>query len=244
MKRPLPIDYIQDLEHSAQGLNTAEVKLRRTSYGENRIVEHSTGGLRALLIDTIKDPMLWFLLITSVLFAITREYTEAFILLIALIPFLGMDAYLHHRTQASTESLGSRLASHARVLRNAIEQTINTIELVPGDIVLLSAGDTIPADGIFVSVQQFQVDESTLTGEAFPVRKLALENLPHLQTSELVAEQHWGFAGTNTLTGSARMMVTYTGKKPSMERLSSQCSMVAMSEHRYNRQWPVWLRFS
>lgn len=212
MKRTIPIDCIYDLKHSAQGLNDAQVKQRRANYGENRIVEQSTGGLRALLIDTIKDPMLWFLLTTSALFAITREYAEALILLFALIPFLGMDAYLHHRTQASTESLGSRLAAHARVLRNEIELTVNTIELVPGDIVLLSAGETIPADGIFVSVHQFQVDESTLTGEAFPVRKLAPENLTRLQTSDLVEDQHWGFAGTNTLSGSARMMVTYTGK--------------------------------
>ncbi|MEW6982169.1 cation-translocating P-type ATPase [Colwelliaceae bacterium 6471] len=213
MQRTLPTDCINDLKHSVQGLNDAEIKQRRTDYGENRIAEHIKGGLWTLIIDTLKDPMLWFLVITSALFAITGEYTEASILLIALIPFLGMDAYLHHRTQASTESLGNHLASHARALRNGIEQTIDTLELVPGDIVLLSAGDTIPADGVFISVQHYQVDESTLTGEAFPVHKLALENANQLQPSELIDEQHWGFAGTNTLTGSARMIVTYTGKE-------------------------------
>ncbi|QUN05285.1 cation-transporting P-type ATPase [Shewanella yunxiaonensis] len=212
MPRTLSSDRIHDLEHSAQGLNDAEVSQRQARYGRNLIAERHQGSWRALIMDTLKDPMLWFLLVTSILFAFTQQYTEAVILLMALIPFLGMDAYLHRRTQASTESLGRRLASQARVLRNGKEQSLNTIELVPGDIVLLAPGDTIPADGVFVSVQAFQVDESTLTGEAFPIRKQALETSLQLQPSARIAEQHWGFAGTNTLTGSARMMVTRTGK--------------------------------
>ncbi|WP_105265471.1 cation-translocating P-type ATPase [Pseudoalteromonas sp. T1lg76] len=212
MQRTIPPERLDDLKKADSGLDDAEIMQRRMRYGDNRIAEQVSGGLWALIIDTIKDPMLWFLLITSGLFAVTGELTEAGILLLALIPFLGMDAYLHRRTQASTQSLGRRLASQARVVRHAKELTIASVELVPGDLVLLDPGDSLPADGVFVGVQQLQVDESTLTGEAFPVHKLALQEPDKLKATERVAATHWGYAGTRVLTGSGRMLVTHTGK--------------------------------
>lgn len=92
--------------------------------------------------------MLWFLLGTSSLFLLVGELTEAIILLIALIPFLGMDAYLHRRTQASLASLGSCLTTQTTVIRNGQQQRIVATELVPGDLVLLGVGESCPADAI------------------------------------------------------------------------------------------------
>ena len=125
--------------------------------------------------DTARDPMLWFLVLTAGLFGLLGQVTESLTLLVAMAPLLGMDAYLHRRTTASSAGLASRLASSARVLRDGQWQDIPSRELVPGDLVEVTPGDYFPADGLLVSGSGLQVDESTLTGESLPVAKRILE---------------------------------------------------------------------
>ena len=132
MKRNIPLERLQGLGANDQGLSEAEVAGRRSQYGDNRIIETIEGGWQQLLRETLKDPMLWFLLGTSVLFGLVGERTEAVVLLLALIPFLGMDAFLHRRTQASISGLSTHLASRARVVRNAGVTSIDATELVDG----------------------------------------------------------------------------------------------------------------
>jgi Ca2+-transporting ATPase len=155
--------------------------------------------------------MVWFLLGTSVLFAFVGEWTEAIIMLVALLPFLGMDAFLHRRTHASTAGLSSRLASVASVLRNGATVTLAATELVPGDLVVVGVGEAFPADGLVVRGEELQADESALTGEAYPVHKLPLAELARLDGEAKVDSQHWGFAGTRLLTGKAWLRVIHTG---------------------------------
>ena len=128
--------------------------------------------------------MLWFLLGTSGLFAVLGQWSESAVLLIALLPLLGMDAYLHQRTHASVQGLSSRLASSASVERDGTIQSVPATALVPGDLVILSAGDAIPADGLLVSGERMQADESALTGEAFPVAKSPLARWPRRSEAE------------------------------------------------------------
>ncbi len=155
--------------------------------------------------------MLWFLLSTSALFAIAGEWTEASVLLAAMVPFFGMDAFLHRRTQASLEGLSSLLAGDACVLRGGQEIRVPATELVPGDVVLLKASEPFPADGVLIEADQVQVDESALTGEALPVRKFAVEQLPKTPATARVAAETWGYAGTRVLTGKGRLLLGHTG---------------------------------
>ena len=100
MLRAVPLERVQGLD---RGLGSDEAAGRAARYGRNLILETAEPAWRQLLRETLKDPMLWFLLGTSGLFAVTGDLTEAVILLAALVPLLGMDAYLHRRTQASVE---------------------------------------------------------------------------------------------------------------------------------------------
>ena len=213
MRRAPPLNRWPDLTALDSGLSSEEVSERLRTYGPNRIVESTTGGWTAVLADTARDPMLWFLLGTSGLFAIVGEYIEAAILLAALVPFFGMDAFLHRRTQASTEGLSSRLANRAIVLRDDVQNQVAATELVPGDLVITAAGETFPADGLIVRGESLQVDESLLTGEAFPVRKQPLTSLDGYVTGLPLDEVHWGCAGTRLLTGEAWLRVAYTGRE-------------------------------
>jgi Ca2+-transporting ATPase len=153
--------------------------------------------------------MIWFLVIVSVLFVAIGDYSEAAILAVAVVPLVGMDLYLHRRTQASTQGLASRLTSQAAVVRNGSTLTVSAREIVPGDLVEVASGVPFPADGLFVLGNDLQVDESSLTGEAYPVRKRPID--PASARLSSVDLAHWAFAGTRLLTGSARVRIVSTG---------------------------------
>jgi Ca2+-transporting ATPase len=211
MLRSVPLQRLTGLTSPEQGLSDAEAAARRAQYGANLIVETPTAGWQPLLRETVKDPMLWFLLGTSVLFAVVGERNEAIILLLAMIPFFGMDAFLHRRTQASVEGLSGRLSHKAAVLRDDTWRGIAATELVPGDLVTVTANESFPADGLIVHADALQVDESALTGEAYPVRKKPPPPLTPYDDEAKVDGIHWGLAGTRVLTGSARVRIVYTG---------------------------------
>jgi Ca2+-transporting ATPase len=211
MRRSITPTRLQKFAVEDGGLSAGEVEALRRQYGANDIVETPPGGWRELARETAKDPMLWFLVATSGLFAVIGDYVEALVLSAALVPFVGMDAFLHRRTQASTEGLRSRLATRARVVRDANVAEIAATELLPGDLVLVSAGTPFPADGIIVAGDSLQADESVLTGEAYPVRKQPLPRLPVLDGEAGVDSVHWGFAGTRLLTGAVTLRVASTG---------------------------------
>src|SRR5512140_2775043 len=213
MRRSLPIDRVRGLVPDPRGLTTAEVAARRQRFGPNDIVEVAGNPWWDLLRDTAKDPMIWFLIATSVLYGVMGDTAEALTVLGATVPLVGMDAWLHRRTQASTEGLSSRLATSATVVRDGVESQIAAIDVVPGDLALVTTGEPFPADGVVIGGAELQVDESALTGESFPVRKRPLTELPASGAEPIVDDQHWGFAGTRLLTGRAMLRVTFTGSE-------------------------------
>jgi len=176
-------------------------------FGANAIVDEPAGHWLELLLDTARDPMIWLLIGTGVLYALIGDRNEALVLFAAIVPVVGMDAWLHRRTRISTQGLRGRLASRATVLRDGAASVIPAVELVPGDLVLMTAGESLPADGLIVRGEALQVDESALTGEAFPVHKTPLRGV----ADPAVDAIHWGFAGTRLLAGDASLCVTTTG---------------------------------
>jgi Ca2+-transporting ATPase len=154
--------------------------------------------------------MIWFFAATSALYAGVGQVVEAVTLLAAIVPLVLMDVFLHRRTQASTEGLKSRLAERAGVMRDGELIDIPATDVVPGDLAVVTSGETFPADGIIVDGADIQADESSLTGESYAVRK-RLRAEPPRTAEEPIAYEHWGFAGTRLLTGRASLLVAYTG---------------------------------
>ncbi|RRQ23840.1 cation-transporting P-type ATPase [Guyparkeria sp. SCN-R1] len=213
MPRPLPPNRLELLATPEAGLTSMEAGRRLSLFGPNRIIEATAGSWVDVLKSSVTDPMLWFLLASSLLFAWLGDLGEAMILLVALLPLLAMDAWLHRRTQASTAGLKSKLAATARVRRDGSTVTRPAAELVPGDRVLLSAGEPVPADGLLVRVEGLQVDESLLTGESYPLRKATLP--PNTLPGGLPDEANWVQGGTRVLAGSGEMLVVHTGAETS-----------------------------
>jgi Ca2+-transporting ATPase len=209
MRRKVPLERLAGLLDTERGLTAPEVSERARLYGLNDIVETPPGTWRELARDTLRDPMLWFLLGTAVLFAFLGDYAEAITLACAIVPLIGMDAYLHRRTQASTRGLKSRLADTARVLRGTTVLEQPARDLVPGDLVEVGSGEAFPADGLILAAENMQVDESVLSGESLPVPK---QRFVREEGAEpLVDGIHWAAAGTRLLTGRARVRIAYTG---------------------------------
>lgn len=202
------MDSMPALTSGEAGLSASQVAAQRR-HGYNEIVPATSQGWLAIARDTARDPMLWFLVLASVLFGLLGQLTEALILLVAMVPLLAMDAWLHRRTRASTGGLESRLASTARVLRDGQWAEVAARELVPGDLVAVHPGEYFPADGLLVSGSGLQVDESTLTGEAQPVRKQVLQ--PTWPLPPRADESCWGMAGTRVLTGTAWLRIACIG---------------------------------
>jgi len=189
----------------SDGLDDAGTEAARQVFGPNLIAEQPAGTIAKLVRETVADPMIWFLLATSGIFGLTGQYTDMVILLVAILPLFGMDFYLHRRTQASIEGLRSVLATSANVLRNGRKLRVPSQDIFPGDLVFVAPGETFPADGVIVSGDLLQAEESSLTGEAYPVLKK-----PN-GASTTPAETSWAFAGTRLLTGNAAVRVIFTG---------------------------------
>ncbi len=210
-RRLAPLDRLSDCSLPPRGLSQADAARSLALHGPNQILERTSHPWLALLEDTAKDPMIWFFGGTAALYGLVGRTTEAWTLLGAIAPLLGMDVYLHRRTNASTRSLASRLATSARVLRDGIEQEIPAEQVVPGDLVILRPGEPLPADGVLLAGAEIQVEESALTGEAYPVRKRPLSGDAPMQLE--IDEAHWLLAGTRLLTGEARFRVVFTGRE-------------------------------
>ena len=207
----LPTDRLGPDWPRSPGLTAGRALDARQRHGPNDIVEAVQHPWWALARDTASDPMIWFFAGTSALYGIVGQVAEAATLLGAIVPLVLMDVFLHRRTQASTEGLKSRLASRATVVRDGVPIEVAARDVVPGDLVMVVTGETFPADGIVLTGADLQIDESSLTGESYPVRKRPLSASPHANDEPRVGHDQWVFAGTRLLTGRASLLVAYTG---------------------------------
>ena len=195
----------------ASGLTAGAALEARRRYGPNDIVEAVEHPWWALARDTARDPMIWFFAATSAMYGAVGQVTEAVTLLGAIVPLILMDVFLHQRTQASTEGLKSRLASRATVVRDGTSAEIAARDVVPGDVATVMTGDLFPADSMVLTGTDLQVDESSLTGESYPVRKHPVAAPLDGREQPRAGYEQWVFAGTRLLTGRASVLVAYTG---------------------------------
>jgi Ca2+-transporting ATPase len=212
MMHALPLSRVRGLLDHPRGLDASDVAGRRRRFGPNDIIESVGNPVTELARETARDPMIWFLVGTAVLYAVLSEYSEAITLLVSIVPLVGMDAYLHRRTQASTQGLRGLLSDTAHVIRDGSEVEVPATEVVVGDLAIVMTGEAFPADGIVLAGTELRVDESALTGEAYPVSKHPIRGEPAGADDVLVDSDNWGFAGTRLLTGRAQLRVTTVGK--------------------------------
>lgn len=206
-----------------------DVLQQKEKFGSNNITDFQKQPLLGVMKDTLSDPMIWLLFSISVIFYFIGQLQESVSLFVAIIPLVFMDAYLHRRTQVSVDSLKTHLSVVSKVFRNGKEISIDSREIIPGDLILLDSNEHIPADGIFEEATNLQIDESTLTGESLPVQKTNLkDNRDTFYTKKeaLISTDYLGLAGTRILRGSGKLRVLYTGKDTSYGEIIQSMSSV------------------
>ena len=202
------LDYLQTTH---DGLNQFDANDRLQDVGFNELEKESKEGPLKLFLSQFKDFIILILIVASfisILFDDFLDFVAIFIILL-LNAFLGF--YQEYKAERSLEALQTLTAPHARVLRDKIITTTDARNLVPGDIILLEAGEVVPADARLLSSFNLHVDESTLTGESTSVLKDA--NILLDINTEVSEQVNMIFMGSNVVRGNGIAVVVKTGMK-------------------------------
>ena len=193
----------------ASGLTPEEAARRLTAHGANELATQQARPWPALLLDQFKDFMIGVLLAAAVVSGVLGEWVDTLVIVVIVVLNAVIGFTQARRADQAIAALRQLAAAQAQVLRGGQPQPVPASQLVPGDIVLLEAGNQIPADLRLLEAAQLKVDESTLTGESVTIEK---------RTEALVGDNlalgdrvNLGFKGTTVTNGRARGVVVATG---------------------------------
>ena len=207
-----------DFNTSLQGLNVAEAQQRLKQYGPNRLREKPPRPAWLKFLDQFKDLLVIVLAGAAVLAGAIGDIKDAVVILIVVAFNACLGFYQEYRAEATLAALKKMLAQRARVRRGGEVQEIPAENLVPGDIVLLEAGDRIPADARVLAAHNAEVAEAALTGESHAVGKYA-DALP---AGEHVLAERYNMVFMNTVVtrGRLEVLVAATGMETEMGRIT------------------------
>ncbi|MDI6829371.1 MAG: HAD-IC family P-type ATPase, partial [Armatimonadota bacterium] len=201
-------EVLERLESNPDGLSTSEAQTRLTEYGKNVLPEARRPSPIAIFFSQFRSPLIYILLVAASFSFVTNHIIDGFVILTVLFLNALIGFFQEYRAERALEALKELGAPHAIALRDEEEVDIHASELVPGDVILLSAGDRIPADARLIEALNLKVDESALTGESFTVDKVT-EPLP-LET-DLADRKNMVYFGTTVVYGRGKAVITATG---------------------------------
>jgi len=214
-----PEDTAQALACSpATGLSANTAAERLAQHGENRLAEASPRSALLKFFDQFKSFLILVLLFAAALAWAIGDLKDAVVILVVTLFNACLGFYQEHRAERTLAALKGMLAVQTRVRRDGQTHDIDASQLVPGDIVLLEAGDRVPADGRALAVHGFEVDEAALTGESHAVGK-AVDTLDEAEL-DLGDRANMLFMNTVVTRGRAEMIVTATGMNTEMGKLA------------------------
>jgi Mg2+-importing ATPase len=222
----LPIEaLLERLGSSLSGLTSEEAKRRLEVFGYNEVIERREKTLIAEYLSHLKNPLIIILLIAGLTSYFLGESESAIIVFSIIIISTLLDFYQEYKAERAAEMLRERVAVTATVLRDGVKREVKISEIVPGDIIYLSAGDVVPADARVVSARDLFIDQSALTGESFPVEKIPIQ----LKSSNIpITEWHnYLFMGTSVVNGSAVAVVVRTGNQTEYGQIARILAMRA-----------------
>lgn len=180
------------------------------SVGPNSVEDAPRLSALRLLLRQFESPLVLILAFAAAISLILQQWVDAGIILAIVLGSSALSFFQEYRASTAVEELKKRLALTARVLRDHVEQVLPVTQIVPGDVILLSAGNLIPADGLVIEAQDFLVSEASMTGESFPVEKrpgIIAADAPLAERTNTV------FLGSSVRSGTARVLVVHTGRR-------------------------------
>lgn len=203
---------LAELETSKKGLTSAQAQERLTEYGRNELEEGEKKSLLQKFLDQFKDLMIIILLAAAALSVITEGMhglTDALIILLVVVLNAAFGVYQEGQAEAAIAALKSMSSPLARVRRDGHVKEVDSKELVPGDVVLLEAGDVVPADMRLLETSSLKIEEAALTGESVPVDKDASASVA--EDAGIGDRVNMAYQNSNVTYGRGMGVVTNTG---------------------------------
>lgn len=210
-------EVIKCLNSSLNGLSKKEAQERLKKYGHNELKEKEKSSIIKLFLETFKDPLVIILLIAALVQIFLGEVIESSIILLVVTLNSILSVVQSKKAEGSLDSLKKLSIPYTKVIRDNEKITISSRELVVGDIVLLEAGDYVPADGRIIESQSLKVVEGMITGESEPILK-AEEEIP--LDSALGDQKNMVFSGSMVVYGRGIFVVTNTGMNTEVGKIA------------------------
>jgi P-type Ca2+ transporter type 2C len=214
-------EVLADLDSRADGLSSEEVRERLLSYGPNALESAESVNPVLLFLEQFKSFIIYILLFAVLFSCIIGEYVDSILILVILLANALIGFFQELNAHRSLEALKKIAALHATVLREGEKVIVDAVNLVPGDILVLNAGDKVPADARLLESARLKVEESALTGESVPAEK---NNRVLLEKVQVAEQQNMLFSSTSLVVGNGLAVVVATGMETEIGRISTLLS--------------------
>ena len=226
----------QEVKSSEHGLTSAEAAARLQANGKNKLAEAKKDSMLKRFFDQMKDPMIIILLVAAVISAVTEIIeaghfvtpTDSLIILAVVLINAILGVVQESKAEKAVEALQKMSAATTRVLRDGKIEVVKSEDLVVGDVILLDAGDAIPADCRIFECASMKIEEAALTGESVPVNKLiAALTLTKAESDEvpLGDRKNMAYMGSTLVYGRGKAVVVATGMDTEMGKIANAISM-------------------
>lgn len=214
---------ILQLKSSADnGLDEEDAAQRLSQYGPNQLSLKKRNTGFSIFINQFKSPIVLILIFATLISAVLKDWTDAIIILFIVMISAVISFVQEYNANNAAEKLRDTVTLKATVLRGGSQKSIPTKEIVPGDVLLLSAGSMIPADCVILEAHDLFVNQSVLTGETFSVEKKVDYSAPNASLSE---RNNVAFMGTNVRSGSAKALVVECGPQTVFGQIAGKLNL-------------------
>ncbi len=217
---------ISELSSDANGLTEKEAERRLAEHGKNKLAEGKKDSIIKQLLKQLADPMIIILLVAAAIsgvLAITQDesFADVIIILAVVVVNAVLGVYQENKAEKAIEALQEMSAATSKVLRNGKIISVRSEDLTVGDVVLLEAGDAVPADGRIIENASLKIEEAALTGESVPVSKfIDAINLTDSADVPLGDRKNMAYMGSTVVYGRGAMIVTAVGMQTEMGKIA------------------------
>jgi P-type Mg2+ transporter len=215
-------DLLSELHSTSDGLSAAEAQGRLQQVGPNVLKPRRHDSALRLFLAQFTSPLVLILIFAAIISAIAGEWTDAIIVIIIVLASATLGFIQEYSASNAVEKLRAQVTIKANLLRDGKIHSIPAEKVVPGDIVQLSAGSLIPADGIVLEARDFFVNQAVLTGETFPVEK---KPGPVEANAGMPERVNTVFMGTSVRSGSARALIIQTGSRTAFGQIADRLTL-------------------
>ena len=218
---------MKDLDATPEGLSSEEASKRLQKFGKNELDKPKGKSLVRRFLEQLSDPMIIILLVAAVVSGVTAAYAnesfaDVFIILFVVIVNAVLGVYQESKAEKAIDALQKMTAATSKILRDGEISHVKSAEMVPGDVVLLEAGDAVPADCRIIESASLKIEEAALTGESVPAGKIIEKLLPSDgKDVPLGDRKNMAYMGSTVVYGRGKAVVTKTGMETEMGKIAS-----------------------